>query len=95
MSKRAGLPFRRPFFAEKLPEKIPCEQLSKKQLSKRRQPRRTAPHENAAKAHLVAADSHAKGDSAKGTEHAKVAKPRSQFAAKQSDQVSAKSQLRK
>jgi hypothetical protein len=59
------------------------------------QKKATAPHENAAKAHLVAADSHAKGDSAKGTEHAKVAKPRSQFAAKQSDQVSAKSQLRK
>jgi hypothetical protein len=41
----------------------------------------------------VAADSHAKGD--KGTEHAKVTKPPSQSAAKQSDQVSAKRQLRK
>jgi hypothetical protein len=40
MSKRDGLPFRRPFFAEKQPEKIPSEQVSKKQLSKRRQPRR-------------------------------------------------------
>jgi hypothetical protein len=30
-------------------------------------------HENAAKAHLAAADSHAKGDAAKGAEHAKVA----------------------
>ena len=37
-------------------------------------------HQNAANSHLAAADSLAKGDAAKGTEHAKVAQQHSQSA---------------
>jgi hypothetical protein len=52
-------------------------------------------HQNAPKAHLAAADSHAKGDAAKGTKDAKVAQQHSQPAVKRTDQVSAKSQQHK
>jgi hypothetical protein len=52
-------------------------------------------HDDAAKAHLLAADSHAKGDAAKGTEHAKVAQQHAQSAGKQTDHASAKSQQQK
>jgi len=59
----------------------------------------TTVHKKAAELHqnapLAAADSHAKGDAAKGTKDAKVAQQQAQPAAKRTDQASAKSQQHK
>jgi len=87
ISKRDGLPFRKAV--------VRRETAGGNTMTTTVHKKAAELHQNAPKAHLAAADSHAKGDAAKGTKDAKVAQQHSQPAAKRTDQASAKSQQHK